>query len=593
MISVKDFLRERRPIAVLAVLILVLTTLPAINIALVLGSNYQGIPPSFDDIFYLARVQSVVEGSYTIGNPYFYEHRNDAPLVVLAGIWLSALPGLIGVPLLLSLFLNFILWSFVFALVLYWLFRELRAPPWLAVLATVVLFLGSYEHVWRSVNLQTVFPFYFLFYVALLRFIRVQSRTNIWMLAGATGASFYFYPYLWQMAGLTLALFILFGLVRKNWQFTKAALKASILGGIIGLPIPLYILWLSHTSPYFWESMGRLGLVHTHLPMAEIVYSGGWIGVMLIFVALLYWRVKVLRDDLDFVRSAEFIAISGLGMWLMEGSNLITGMLLETGEHVRLFIFPWLALASIAVALLLYKHRAQISGTVKVLSAIALLILAIPPAHFFYGQLAPHLPAQVSQRQLGWEQQQSFAKPFAWLTENEKHSVVVWSDSRAPFSNNLPIFTKHYTLYTYFGMLELVPEGEIRERYLISQYFDNPSVTDLMSDTKMGQYLGRRDLPHQAKTIERKIKICRILFSWDKHKECGTPSTPRSLLGVQFFVDLEKRFHDDIKPNIKVYLEKYHVSYILKDTAVDTQYRPQTLGAILVYSDDRYEIWKL
>ena len=109
----------------------------------------------------------------------------------------------------------------------------------------------------------------------------------------------------------------------------------------------------------------------------------------------------------------------------------------------------------------------------------------------------------------------------------------------------------------------------------------------------MGLYLGRQDFPHKAKTIERGIKVCRILFFWDKNKDCGTPPTPQELLGDQFFIDLENKFQNDIKPNIKEYLKKYHVSYILKDKTLDPQYHPEELGATRVYSDDRYEIYHL
>ena len=109
----------------------------------------------------------------------------------------------------------------------------------------------------------------------------------------------------------------------------------------------------------------------------------------------------------------------------------------------------------------------------------------------------------------------------------------------------------------------------------------------------MALYLGRQDTAHNAKTIERGIKICRILFFFDKHKDCGTVPTPQSLLGDKFFTDLGRKFQTDIKPNIKAYLKKYHVSYILKDNVLNSNYRPEELGAKLVYSDDRYEIWHL
>ena len=109
----------------------------------------------------------------------------------------------------------------------------------------------------------------------------------------------------------------------------------------------------------------------------------------------------------------------------------------------------------------------------------------------------------------------------------------------------------------------------------------------------MELYVGRRDLPHRAMSIAREVKVCRILFIFDKSKDCGTPPTSQELLGDQFFINVENKFRTDIKPNIRAYLEKYHVSYILRDKVLNPQYQPEALGAVRVYADDRYEIYRL
>ena len=109
----------------------------------------------------------------------------------------------------------------------------------------------------------------------------------------------------------------------------------------------------------------------------------------------------------------------------------------------------------------------------------------------------------------------------------------------------------------------------------------------------MRLYLGRGDYPHKPKTIARGIKICRILFFWDENKDCGTPPTYQEFIGDEVFATLEHKFRTDIKPNIKAYLAKYHVSYILKDKVLNPRYQPENIGAVLVYADDRYEIYRL
>lgn len=588
---IEGFLAQHRPLVVLVVATFILSFIPIAHTFLVLGNSWQGIPPAFgDETLYHARVQTIVQG-HTGGNPYFIEHSDGPPLVIFGGAWVNAIPGLLGVPFNAALVLNFIVWSLSFAFSAYFLFRELHAPPWIAVCGTVFLYLQSYAHVWRPANLQPVYPFIFLFYIALARFMREQSRRNSILLALATGAAFYLYAFFWQIAVVTLGLLILYAFVRKNLPLLKATLFSSLAGVAIGLPVPLYVLWLSRTSPYFWESLGRLGLVNTHLPMAEVLYSGGWIGIVLVLLAVLYWRVKILREDTVFVSLGFFLAVSGLGLWGMQGSNLVTGKLFETAEHVRILILPWLVFATVSLGVFLWERRANMSKSIQTFSIATIVLVSLANGYFLREYIEPFLPAGISRE--SWQTQQLYAKPFAWLQQQEKDSVVVWTEPHDFLGIDLPVFTRHFTLYAYWGMLELVPEGEIRERYLISQYFNNPTLSDLKSESEMALYLGRHDFPHEAKTIERGIKLCRIVFFLDKHKECGTVPTPQSLLGDQFFIDLENKFRTDIKPNIKAYLQKYHVSYFLKDKVLNPTYRPETLGAQRVYVDDRFEIYHL
>ena len=584
--KIRKYIAQHRPVVVLMAIILLLTTVPVFETAFVVGDAWQGILPPITDGMYDARVQSIGEWHLTGGNAFFLEHSDDPPLVIFAGAWLNAIPLLIGVPFTTTMVINFIIWSFLFAATAYWLLRELRASSWSAVFGTLFLYVQSYGHVLRPVNLQTVFPLYFLFFIALLHLIREQSRRNIIFLALVVGATFYFYSYLWQTAVITLGILFLYALARRNWSLLKATLISSFLGGIIGLPVPLYALWLSLSSPYFWESVGRLGLVNTHLPMAEVIYSGGWIGVVCIFMAILFLRARVLRENVEFVLLGTFLAISGFGLWVMEGSNLITGKLLETGEHMPGLIFPWLIVAIVSLGMFLWRQREQLSTWMRMLSVCTFLVLSI--ASIGYVHLKAFLPPYVNRAV--WQANEQYAKPLAWLQDMEKIPVVVWSNP-SYITTLLPTYTRHYTLNTYWGKLELVPEGEIYERYLITQYFDNPTISDLKND--MESYLGRQDTAHKAKTIERGIKICRILFFWNKNKDCGTPPTPQQLLGEKFFSDLEKKFRTDIRPNIKAYLKKYHVSYILDDKTLNSPYRPETLGAVLVYTDDRFELYKM
>lgn len=588
--SMKDLLKNHRPIVVLLGIVLVLTCIPFLDTFLVLGGAWRGITPTFlDETFYQAHVQNIGEGYLNDGSPYFLEHRDGPPLVIFGGAWLNALPLLAGLSFNMTLLLNFVLWSLVFSALFYRLFRELAVPAWISVVGTLLQYLQFYPYMWRSANLQPVLPFYVLFSIALVRLVREQNRRNIYLLAVATGASFYLYSYLWQTILITLGLLFLYALIRKNWPLMRATFLSSCIGVIIGLPILLYTLWLSRSSPYFWESISRFGLVNTHLPMAEVIYSGGWIGAILAFLAILYWRSRILREDSEFISFVLFLFISGLGLWVMQGSNLFTGKLLETGEHIRIFIFPWLAFATVLLGSYLWKRRVDLKLGLLMFSFIVIAVCAVVSLR--YANAAFYTFSHPETHRDTWQTQQLYGKPFAWLESQEKDPVVVWGEPHDALISYLPIFTKHFILFSTPAMWQLVSDSELRERYLVSQYFNMPTTVDLMKD--MSMYLGRQDVFHKAKTVERGIKICRIVFFWDVGKDCGTPPTSIGLLGEKFFSDLEQKFQTDIKPNIKEYLKKYHISYIIKDTVLDPQYHPERLGATRVYDDGRFEIYRL
>jgi hypothetical protein len=585
-----EWLREHAALVVLIIVVLLLTALPYVEARMLTGDSWRGILPPFTDGLNEARIHVIGEGHLSDGNAYFKEHADGLPLVIFGGAWLNALPLWLGLSFNATYFLNFAIWSVLFALTAYWLLRALYLRTWVAAVAAFVLYLQSYGHVIRPANLQPVYPFFFLFYLALWWFIQVQKRSTIIFLGLCTGASFYLYAFFWQGVVITLGLLFFWSVLKKNWLLSKATLLASGLGGAIGVPVPLYMLYLSHSSPFYWESMRRLGLVDTHLPTSEVVYSGGWVGIVLILLAVLYWYSPRLWSDTKWKELSLYAVLSGLALWILEGSNLLTGKWVETGEHVRLFITAWLLFVSVALGVAVWKRRQTLSRYVQLFAMGMFCLLALANAYFTYTTFRPYLAVEGNRDT--WVQWESYAPVFDWLNHNGKRGEVVWSDPHDGFGSALVLNTHDFSLYTFWGQLELVPDEEIYERYLITQYFNNPTVETLSSDAEASLYLGRGDFPHKAKTVQRKVQLCRILFFWNK-QNCGTIPTPQSLKGEAFFTALATKFTSDIKPNIQAYLSKYHVRYIVKDTTLDPHWQPQVLGAKEVWHDERYEIYQL
>lgn len=588
----ETYIKKDIALVVLLSCVAILSLAPIVTMYVYVGDSWRGIMPAFTDQLNFARIHTIGEGNLTDGNAFYMEHAGGPPLVLFGGAWLNAIPMWLGVSYNATLYVNFLLWSLLFAIALYWLLKEMRVYSWLAVSGVLFVYLEKFEHVWRPANLQTVYPFVFIFYAALLRVFRNQNRANVVVLSIATGVSFYIFAYWWQIVVTTLGLAFLLALYKKDRALCKAILTASCIGGLIGVWNPIYMLWLSHTSPYFWESINRLGLVYTHFSTSfELYYVGRWIVLICLFLALVFLKTEKKHDLASEKPFAVFAVLTGIALLIMDGSYIITGRWLETEYHVRQIILPWLAFITTALAAMLWRIRASLSRSLKVAAIIVLCFLVISNVRF-----ATRYPADFFRpyRQNHWLTLQTYAAPYKWLDDREKSPVVVWVSphNEGHLSSYLPIYTKHFVLSNPWGNLELVSNDEVIERYLISAYFDDPSIDQLKTDEEMSLYLGNSKLNREAGAINHKIVLCRAVFFWNASRDCGENVTPQSLLGDDFFAALRRRFISDIKPNIQEYLKKYHVKYILKDKTLNPEYQPQKLGARLVWQNELYQIWE-
>ena len=323
--------------------------------------------------------------------------------------------------------------------------------------------------------------------------------------------------------------------------------------------------------------------------MAEIIYSGAWVGVVLAMCAALYWFVPAMHKDRTSRTVLLFLGVTGVALWILQGSNFFTGQLLEIGEHIRRFIVLWLPLATVLSVALAWRYRQYLSGVRRGLVVLAVVALAGANLYFGYRYVSPFI--YVGAQRESWIEQQRYAAPLAWLQANEPDPVVVWGNPHRNAVAHVPVLTRHYVLYEEPTQYMLLSNDEIRERYLVSSYFDEVTPQTLKDSFVI--YMGRANSYHLPKTIERGIKICRILHFYDGGKSCGVAPTPIELLGDTLFEDLAVKFTSDIRPHVKEYLKKYRVSYILKDVKLDRQYHPEELGAARVYNDGGFELWKL
>lgn len=560
-----------------------LALVPLVESRVLIGSQWQGVVPVYmDEYIYYAYVSEAATGNLFFGHPYFLEHRFDPPLFLSGSVVLGALPLLLGLPLPWAVPLAFVVWSVVFVLLCYRLLRELSLEPLWSAGGALLAYAACYDQVYRIGVRQEVYPFLLLFYILLVRLVHEPGKLRAAVLGISAGVSFYLYGFLWQTVVVTLALAFAYAVVFRQWVLLRTLALSGVVAGAVAAPALLYAWWVSG-QPYFWESLNRYGLVETHLPVAEVIYSGGWVAIALVVLGALYWRIKVPR-----VRTAlVLVALMGAGIWIVQGSNVLSGKLLEQGDHLRRFITLWLPLATAACAYIFVRHQAQMPKALRISFVAAGIVLVCGSVNFAAHHTHPFTKPLGSVVQ--WQTQQTYAPVLAWLQEHEREPVVVWSNPHSFATVHIPVYTQHYVLYLEAGELALMSSKEIEERYLVSSYFENVDAEYLKKDLE--QYVGRANAYHLPQTLERESLVCRLLHLGNS--SCAPVRTPQQLLGETYFADLAKEFKDDIKPNIQEYLRKYHVSYVLKDRALDTTYRPETLGATEVYSDDHFQLYKL
>ena len=116
--------------------------------------------------YYYERMQEVVDGHPFLGNPYFIEHKDDMPPAFFLADWFAAIPLLLGVSLMHTALLDFLLWSYIFLFLVYVLFRALDITGRWSLVGSILAFLSVYMHMIRPVSMQVIYPFFLLFLIA-------------------------------------------------------------------------------------------------------------------------------------------------------------------------------------------------------------------------------------------------------------------------------------------------------------------------------------------------------------------------------------------------------------------------------------------
>lgn len=568
-------------VGILCLATVILALVPAFQTAL--KGGYNGIPPSYvgDDLYYYARMKEVSDGKPFIGNPYFIEYRDAPAPAFFVADWIAAIPLLFPVSFSFATTINFIFWSLLFVYLVYLIGRVSGVPvPYSSAMA----FLAYREVYWlifRPVVMQQVFPFFLLFLLALIVWLKNPMRfRSAVFLSIASALPFYIYTYLWQIIVAILGLVLFYELLQKERQEIKQFLRVVAGAFLLASPVIAYTIYQLHI-PFYWETMSRIGLVESHFPKLNAYYYGRWT-ILLAALYIFIWRW--LRDG----EPAKSVAMnnitlvafcSGLGLFLVTISNVFTGKELDTAAHIGRFITLWVALFFPILIWKLYSYRHAVWRLHRYRRVIlgGMLVLCFS---FLASNLTRSLPFDLISK-TDSQSLQGFAEPLAWIDAYEEQPVVIWAND--DMSVYVPILTKHYVFWRSAGGLHLMPTKEVENRFLASR-MKALTVDDLFSFFQ--DYEGPGPEYRYGDAFYKNRFRCFI------GKKCEPDQSMREWIGAEKLASLLRR-QQELKKDIVGIMNNYQVAYLIADTKLQEDvYFESIPGVKRVWDNNRFVIYK-
>ena len=555
--------------------------LPILWIRHSLGVNWHGVIPNYvtDTTFYLDRINKTISDFPFSGNHYYLKHRFDPQPVFSIAEAIVALPMKLGVSFNGGLLLGFIIASIFFALFAYKFLRNFVDQSGAIIIASLV-YIVSYGGLVRPVVMETIMPVFIFFNWAMFNWLlRPNKKRSGVFLGTAIVGAFYLYSYLWQVVVITIVFVELYLLMARQWSRFFNLLKISSLALALAAPVILSTFKASLLTGY-WENMQRVGFVATHLPPIEAYYYGRWL-----IVAGLIWTIFFVKQLKDKTVTAWYFLIVSAAIFLALVSNVITGKDFLIATHVNRFVITWFALMFgleiyYFVILKLWRGKIYITALTSFLILIGSMTIfaeirrsIVPPFSLPYSEMVAV---------------QDYRAPLAWLDAHESEPKVIWaSDS---ISRYVPYLSKHYVLYP--GLLNahlyLVPNSEVRERYLTSRYFQDLSLEILKQEYV---YYAGSYFDYKMDDLNLRHKLCAIVKLNNNfcQKQLAQSLVSQKDRDIMAAYQLETTF---IRPHIQEYLKKYHVSYFIRDIVLDTSLS-KLVSMVPVYNDGRFEIYKI
>lgn len=539
--------------------------------------------------YYTDRIQEVIEGYPLIGNPYFIEHREEFPPAFFVADWIGAIPLFLGIPMAPALATNVMLWSLALFVLAHAILVTLGVNSRVAALGAVVLGVQVYAQMVQPVSMQIVYPFFLLFLYAYLLWLESpKDKARQIGLAISTALCAYIYTYSIQIVAVLFALTGAWILLRER-EFFVAYVRTSVIGIVLCIPLIVFTL-LQIQHEYYFETLARIGLIHTRIPVTLAFY------VTLIPIAFLALGFLIAGRQFIFVKRMSppifFLATTGLSLVIVMFSNVITGTDLELPQHIERFIVPWLMFATLSVATHYSMRIRELLSRFPTNFVVVACILVVVYSHVLHVKNGgPQNAIRETRTANDILRLEGLGIPLSWLRVNVHAPNVVWADPDGALNKLIPTFTQHYVLFEPKGVLQLLPDSEMEERYLLAHYF---ALSKEELAREYVQYAGTGNAVHAHKTHNKRVKICKLLrLDTVLGRDCGEEKNVVSYKGEEYFEQLLSQYKGNIQSELSSFLDKYSVAYIITDKETDSPTFMNTKidGVTRVFFDGRFSIY--
>ncbi|MBI5004039.1 hypothetical protein HZC00_03020 [Candidatus Kaiserbacteria bacterium] len=560
-----DFYRRYAGVMLVAVLAGVFTLAPQVILYRSLGGQYAGIRQEMnpDEGYYMTRQQDVIDGHVTLGNPYLYEHKDEPGLQV----WIpDAILAWGSYGIFRDVHTGAMAWDFVLpgviVLLTYAVLMLYTREHLVALSLTGFASIGLYLEVFnRSPSPQFNFVFYLAFLALFLQAIITRKRSWTIMAALSLGSLFYVYTYYWTYAFVFLGFAGAASFVwMRQERIHETIAKVFGIGLVLGIP---YFLMLRETAAlaYYQESLARVGMITTHSPSGIFIVAAGAITLLLMGVL---WRTRILP-----LTPVSLVAAAGvLAGPIVTNQHIVTGLNLEFSSHYHLIS---MYADFFAIALCVQALLRRVGSWRDFLEQVILsFIIAF--------SLASAL--QTMQRQIvatpAFIAAQRYAPVLHWLNEYTKKDDVVYTDQT--LSNIMPAYTHDNVFFSGAAGLYIMPQSDMRARFLAAHYFDPALTREIMTDglSMERQVYGNYYIEMSAHM--RSLNKLRRVF--------GLSPLPVERYPEADIASLIQEWQAQKSYSFMQILSQYRVDYVVSDRATHPEWRIDTVqGLHKVFED--------